>query len=88
MCRKKLTDLVAVAEANKRAFVWGTSGGGKSYLVNTFAFHKLLQHHLDSDEPRILWLPDWNDFARGRTEIGGCDLHCVLRPCRRVSRRC
>jgi hypothetical protein len=78
LCRKKLDDLVAVAEVKDRVFVWGTSGGGKSHLMNTFAFYKFLQHHLAPDKPRILWLPDLNEFARNPTLVL---FHALLLAC-------
>jgi hypothetical protein len=64
LCRKKLQELHAFAAINEDVFVWGTSGGGKSHLMNAFAFLKFAEHVLDPDAPRVLWFPDLGEFAK------------------------
>jgi hypothetical protein len=64
LCREKLEELHAVAASKKKVFVWGTSGGGKSHLMNAFAFLKFSEHVLDSAKPRVLWFPDLGEFAK------------------------
>jgi hypothetical protein len=65
LCRSdSLLESIAKAVAgHSKIFLWGTRGGGKSHLMNAFAFLKFCEHLVDRKKPRVLWLPHLGKFA-------------------------
>ena len=61
--RPKLQSIIDAHSNNKKVFVWGNKGGGKSHLMNMFAFLKFCEHVVDIAAPRLLWLPHLGAFA-------------------------
>ena len=69
LCRPKLTSLLHPFEDNSKVFVWGNKGGGKSHLMNTFAFLKFGEHVVEHTKPRVLWIPHLGEFAANLVSV-------------------